>query len=253
MAATATFRHSAPNPHLDRGEIHIWHARLNLIPPAVPNVLLTLSSDERERAESFRFEKGRNQYAISRGILRTLLGEYLDVQPASLHFCYSSFGKPFLPPDSVPYPIHFSVSHSDGLAVFAFSRDQEIGIDLERIRPTFEVERIAKAFLPPAELSKLHSLAPSERPVEFFRQWTRLESCAKTHGIGLSLLDGFEAPSPPQAHSLSQPAGNSCGETSSWAVEHFTPQTGYIAALAATVGGSSLKHWRYPGRARIFF
>jgi len=251
MALNGTFSHPTRFPGLNRREIHVWLARLDLIPRTRKNFLLTLSLDERARSERFRFDKDRNRYVIARGILRTLLGDYLDVAPASLHFCYGSFGKPFLAPQSSPYPIHFSVSHSCGLALFGFSRDQEIGIDLERIRMNFKFEHMAKAFFPPFEFSELNSVAASGRLVEFFRIWTRLEAYAKARGTGLSLLDGSGASFPPQTDPVSQPVCNHCEEVSSWAVEHFTPETNYIGALAARKCGSSLKYWQYPDQTEI--
>lgn len=251
MALNGTCLHPTRLLNLNRREIHIWHARLDLIPRTMQSLRLTLSPDERARSERFRFEKDRNRWVIARGILRTLLGDYLDVAPSSLHFCYGSFGKPFLAPESLPYPIHFSVSHSCGLALFGFSRDQEIGIDLERIRMNFEFEHMAKAFFPPGELSELHSLAASGRLAEFFRLWTRLEAYAKARGTGLSLLDGYGVSSPPQADPVSKPVCNHCDEISSWAVEHFTPETNYIAALAARICGSSFKYRQYPDQTEI--
>jgi 4'-phosphopantetheinyl transferase len=251
MALDRTCPNPAPLPSLDRGEIHIWSARLDLISRTVRSFLLTLSSNERARSERFRFERDRNRYVMARGILRKVVGDYLDVAPASLNFWYGSFGKPFLAPESLPYPIHFSVSHSCGLVLFGFSRDQEIGIDVERIRVNFEFEHMAKAFFPPGEFAELHSLAASGRPAGFFRLWTRLEAYSKGRGTGLSLLDVSGASSPPHADPVRQPARNYFEEISSWAVEHFTPETDYIAAVAARIGGSNLRYWKYPDQIEI--
>jgi 4'-phosphopantetheinyl transferase len=253
MAVDAKFSYPTQFPNLNRTEIHIWQARLDLIPHALQSLLLTLSSDERGRSERFRFAKDRNRYVIARGILRALLGDYLGVPPASLRFSYGSFGKPFLAPESLPYPIHFSVSHSCGLAVFGFSQDQEIGIDLERIRMDFEFEQIAKSFFPSGEFSGLHSLVASGRFVDFFRVWTCLEAYAKARGTGLCLFDGSGAPFPAQAAPVSQSVGNHCQEISNWEVEHFTPESNYIAALAVRKSGSSLKFWKYTEQTEMLF
>ncbi len=78
---------------LDRGEIHIWHARLEQLNGLAQNLALTLSPDERDRANSFRFELDRERYAMSRGILRKLLGEYLGVSPGDLDFHYGRMGN----------------------------------------------------------------------------------------------------------------------------------------------------------------
>lgn len=233
MAVSVTFQQSAMPRGLDREEIHIWYAWLDQLAGSAQGLLLTLSPDERDRAEKFRFEKDRNRYTLSRGILRKILGDYLGVSPGSLQFHYGSHGKAYLSEKSLPYAMHFSVSHSCGLVLFGFSRDQEIGIDLERIRMGFDFEGIAKKFLSPSEFAKLHSLAPAARSAEFFRLWTRLEAYAKARGIGISLLD--------DSGTLLND-----GERSNWRIEEFTPELGYVASVASTLSTSILKHWKYP-------
>ena len=244
MELSGTYLPPARFPSLDRGEIHVWIARLDLITHPMQTLFSTLSPDERARSEKYRFEKDRNRYVTSRGILRSLLGQYLNVPAAKLNFSYGSSGKPFLAPESLSYPIHFSVSHSCGLALFGFSRNQEIGIDLERVRQDLEFERMAKAYFPPGEFSELRSLAPAGRSAEFFRLWTRFEAYAKARGIGLSLLDGFVASSPLEADRVSPPV-RQCEDISGWTIDHFSPELNYIAALASKIRGSNLKQWHY--------
>jgi 4'-phosphopantetheinyl transferase len=123
------------------------------------------------------------------GILRSLLGAYLDVEPENLQFSYGPFGKPFLLGGWSESPVHFNVSHACGRALYAFSRDQEIGVDLERIQTNFDFVRLANSFFPTVEITRLHSYAAAQRLPEFFRIWTRLEACGKACGLGLSILD----------------------------------------------------------------
>ncbi|MGB7730654.1 MAG: 4'-phosphopantetheinyl transferase superfamily protein [Candidatus Acidiferrum sp.] len=232
MPASVTFQQSAVPRGLNRGEIHIWHARLELLAGMAQGLLLTLSPDEQRRAEKFRFEKDRNRYAMSRGILRDLLGRYLGISPGSVQFHYGAHGKPYLSEKSSPYPIHFSLSHSCGLVLFGFSLDQKIGIDVEHIRTDFDFESIAKKYLSASEFAKLLALAPAARSAEFFRWWTRIEAYAKARGIGISLLDDQGMSSP-------------VGEMSNWKLEEFTPEVDYVASVASTLSTSILKHWKY--------
>jgi len=246
MATNVTSKQFAMLKGLERGEIHIWHARLEQLNGTAQGMVLTLSPDERDRANSFRFELDRDRYAMSRGILRRLLGKYLDVSPGSLQFRYGLYGKPYVAEESLPQPIYFSVSHSCGLVLFGFSRDQEIGIDLERIRMDFDFENIAKALLPPGEFAKLFSLAHAARFAEFFRLWTRMEAWAKARGIGMSLLDGAGTYSQRGEDLVWRSVCIPSGEFSSWKIEEFSPEPHYVASVASTFSASSLKHWKYP-------
>jgi 4'-phosphopantetheinyl transferase len=196
--------------------------------------MMRLADDERVKAESFRFEIDRSRYLAGRGILRSLLACYVDVEPESLRFSYGPFGKPFLAGGSLAFPMHFNVAHAGGRAVFAFSRDQEIGIDLEYAQPDFDFERVANASFPPAELAELHSYAAAQRLPEFFRIWTRLEAFAKASGRGLSLLE------------------NGATGLSSWNIAHFYPEPGYVAAIATKCSALKLKHYKYHIRESPF-
>jgi hypothetical protein len=76
-------------PELATHEIHIWRAALNLANSRFSKFTqTTLSMDERIRAEQFQFERDRNYFIVRRGILRTMLGSYLNVDPSRIQFSY---------------------------------------------------------------------------------------------------------------------------------------------------------------------
>src|SRR5687767_4516990 len=61
------------------GIVELWSAVLDDQPADVVAHLQTLiSPDEAERARKFYFERDRRRFVVGRGILRTLLGRYLD-------------------------------------------------------------------------------------------------------------------------------------------------------------------------------
>jgi len=90
-------------------------------------------------------------------MLRVFLGGYLKLYPEQVPIGYSSFGKPILTEPRHPYDLKFNLAHSDGLALYAFSRSHRIGIDLEYIRPDFATAEIAQRFCSPVR-SPLRSL-----------------------------------------------------------------------------------------------
>src|SRR5580692_940342 len=245
MPALVKFEQSAVPPKLDPGEIHICHARWEEVAGTPHDMVGALSPEERDRANKFRFKKDRDRYATSRGILRKLLGEYLSVSPVRLQFHYGSHGKPHLAENPLPHPIHFNVSHSSEFVLFAFSPDQEIGIDVEYIRTDYDFEAIARRFLLPAEFTKLISMPSDTRISEFFRLWTRMEAYAKARGIGIPLLDDLRT-LPPTEDLAPQIVDNPREETSNWKITDFIPELSYVASLAAAFPSSLLKHWKYP-------
>jgi hypothetical protein len=94
-----------PGKRLRANEIHIWSACLTRPEGVRVPFLETLSAEERERAARFHFHQDQRRWIICRGVLRTLLGSYLDLEPARIRFREGEYGKPQLqsaPPPSPP-------------------------------------------------------------------------------------------------------------------------------------------------------
>lgn len=172
---------------LAANEVDVWRAGLGDQPPQVAQFLETmLSADEVERASRFHFERDRKLFIVGRGTLRVLLGGYLGCLPQEVAFRYGANGKPMLAagPDGLP-PLYFNLTHSDGVALLAFTRVGEVGIDLERIRELPDWQSIAEASLPPRQLERLWRQPVHRRREEFFRAWTQQEALLKAAGTGL--------------------------------------------------------------------
>lgn len=189
-----------------------------------------LSDDEISRANRFHFEKDRKQFVVSRGILRTLLGNYLDCQPNKLSLLYSPYGKPFIENNE---GLRFNLAHSQDVAVFGFSIKREIGVDVEQIRQISDMEVLAARFFCQEETAKLMRLLPSERYSAFFRCWTRKEAYIKGLGKGLGIdLDQFEvslSPGEPAALLRSLPG---FADVSLWHLQEIPVEPGYVGAVA---------------------
>ncbi|HXK09640.1 MAG TPA: 4'-phosphopantetheinyl transferase superfamily protein [Vicinamibacteria bacterium] len=210
-------------------EVHVWCADLDVLSEATFD--LALSPDERARGERFRFARDRRRFSISRGLLRHLLGRYAHVPPAALRFGYGHRGKPFLPGDD---GLRFNVSHSGGLALLAFARDRELGVDVERERSVPEACDIARRYFSRREETALVSLPEGERTKAFFRCWTRKEAVVKAQGDGLAQpLDAFDVTlAPGEPARLLFVRGEALPRF--W-LEDVPPAPGFAGALA--VGG----------------
>src|SRR5713226_8070086 len=114
-------------------EVHSWCASLDVPPETSARLYATLTLDERTRSARFRFERDQQRYIVARGVLRDLLGRYLQIQPGEIRFVYNAFGKPDLGPEFANR-LKFNLSHSAGLALIAISPASDVGVDLEYIR-----------------------------------------------------------------------------------------------------------------------
>jgi 4'-phosphopantetheinyl transferase len=207
----------------------------------------TLDDDERSRAARFYFSRDRDRFVVARGVLRALLGRYLNRAPESLAFSYSTHGKPALVSEPGADPICFNLSHSHGAALYAVTRSCEVGIDLEFIRCDLEAEQIAERFFSPNEIVALRALPPSLKRYAFFLCWTRKEAYIKARGEGLSMsLDQFDVsltPGEPAALLSTNPDSD---EALRWFLRNLTPAPGYAAALAIRGRDRTLSCWQWP-------
>ena len=81
---------------LQSDEVHVWRVSLEVDATEVKSLAPVLSADERERAGRFRFHKDRDNFTVARGMLRVLLGRYLNLEPSRLEFSYGPHGRPAL-------------------------------------------------------------------------------------------------------------------------------------------------------------
>jgi 4'-phosphopantetheinyl transferase len=144
-----------------------------------------LSPDERDRAASFRFARDRSRYVVARGLLRTLLGERLGIEPELVEFAHGEHGKPRLAEDT---GLRFNLSHSKGLMALALSEGREVGVDVEAKRDELFTIGIARRYLPAPAADEIGRRTGTERTAEFFRAWVRQEAYAKGRGAGLELI-----------------------------------------------------------------
>jgi 4'-phosphopantetheinyl transferase len=182
------------HPYLAEGEVHVWRVDLASVEDGLGELLCP---GEHERAERFLREQDRRLWIHAHGLLRVLLGRYLKRDPSSLRFIRGAHGKPKLLEDpaggpgeagrdaSEPRRISFNLSHSQRLALLAFTASGEIGVDVEVPRCAIDVPRLAARAFPPAQAQRLTALDPAIREREFMRAWTRHEARLKCRGTGI--------------------------------------------------------------------
>lgn len=134
-------------------ELHLWRARLDCGGwPGADG----LPAPERRRAGELVRERPRARWVASRWALRSVLGRYLERDPAEIELLVGERGKPLLADGSAT--LRFNLSHSGELATIAVADGLEVGVDVQRV---------------------------GGRPAGFYAEWTRREAVAKCLGVGL--------------------------------------------------------------------
>lgn len=227
-------------------DVHVWRAALTQPLARVQQLVQTLSADERIRAERFYFERDRNRFIVGRGLLRMVLSCYVGIAPEQLQFCYGSRGKPTLAETPGGSKLRFNLSHSEGMALYAVTRDREIGIDIEYIRPITEMEQIAKRFFSVQENAVFCALPPNQKQTAFFNCWTRKEAYVKGIGDGLALpLDQFDVSLTPGEPARLLAIKGDRSAANHWSLQELSPAPGYVAALAVEGNNWNLSCWQW--------
>ncbi len=241
MSADLLWAQPPANVVATNDEIHVWRASLDLPDPYVCQFRQTLADDEQQRADRFHFEKDRKAFVVARGLLRTILGRYLNMAPDAVRFSYNRYGKP-----AVEQAVCFNLSHSAALAIYAVARGRDVGVDVECIRRLPDAQRIAERYFSERERTELRALPVDQRQEAFFRCWTRKEAYIKATGQGLSLpLDQFDVSlSPGEPATISHPRQDP-EENASWSLRELDPGPGYAAALAVEGHDWQLRAWQW--------
>lgn len=217
---------------LEKDRIHVWRVGLEADDRALAEMRKLLDDYEQSRADRFKFEKHRRRFIVGRFALRTLLGKYLDRDPASLSYEYSGHGKPSLG----ACELSFNLSNSHELALVAVTLCRRVGVDVEHLRPMPDALKLAARFFTEKETAALRCSPEKELQLSFFRTWTRKEAILKASGEGLSRpLNSFD---------VSQPAGPLLVETpdgfdrpTTWRLNDLSLEDEYAGAIAADGDG----------------
>ena len=222
---------------LSHAEIHIWRAFLDQPLSLVEQLAQTLSADESARAERYHFAYDRQHFIVARGLLRSILGNYVHVEPGHLQFNSGPHGKPALAQTSSRNVLRFNLSHSQGLALYAFTRDREVGIDLEYIRPIAEAQQIAERYFSVQVRNALRNLPPAELSRQFFIYWTRMEAYLKARGDGLTGLSEEHETADPKELPMT------------WSIQSLVPAPGYVASFAIQEHDVRIVYHEWSGKA----
>ena len=206
--------------------LSLWWAPLDASASALRGPAVSLSPEERQRADRYHRPVDRGRFVAARRWLRHLLARQLLCVPSEVPIVTDDLGKPRIAGSD----LRFSAARSGGIALYATSWTMEVGVDIESIRAAADVDGIAARFFTRAERRALASLPPAQRRDASFRCWTRKEAYGKGIGTGLDF--------PLDAVDVWSDDGRSA-RVSGWSVH----QVAVPAGLAAAVAGADTEEW----------
>ena len=224
-------------------EVHVWRTSLNTSSVHLQSLQRALSPDELERANRFHFAHHRHHFIVARGTLRTLLSRYLNTSPKELHFQYNVYGKPAL--DIPATRLQFNLSHSHELALFAFSYNRELGVDIEYMNRNIEYDELAQHTFSLQEAAIVTALSGEAKREGFFNCWTRKEAYIKSRGMGVSLdLASFDVSLRPGDPATLLQSRENPHEVTRWRFEALNAGEDYKAAIAVEGHDWQLRTWQ---------
>jgi 4'-phosphopantetheinyl transferase len=236
-----------PSFELDAQEVCVWRAFLDVSVDQVDAFEQILGPEELAEADRLISPRNRVRFVASRGVRRALLGRYLGCEPEALSFSRGRHGKPALADAGEDLSLHFNVSHSAGLALYALTRSREVGVDIERLRPELADERLVDRFFAAPEVAELRALPAQLWSQGFFACWTRKEAYLKASGWGLTFpLSEFAVTASPLADAALVAHRDGDEEAARWVLRSFWPAPGFVATVAVEGGTFRLRQFDWP-------
>ena len=171
----------SPSLDLAPDVVDVWMAPLDVGEKKMDEFLHRLSPSEQKRVGALLEDKAVHQFVVSRAMQRQLLANYVGGSPSDISFGVVAMGKPTLSrPNDIG--LKFNTTHSGNLVIIAVTKDRDVGVDTEKVRPVPRALRVAKRFYSNEEYEMLAALPENELDHAFLSIWVRREGTAKARG-----------------------------------------------------------------------
>lgn len=182
----APWRPTPKDLALTADHIYIWYCHLSQHIAELDKLSALLTTAECQRAQRLRSTQQRQQFIITRAMLRQYLALLTNSDPTDLKIDYMEHGKPILTQQPTQGDIRFNVSHSHDRALIAIAQGRNIGIDIEQINDTTNIDAIVARYFSATEQAEFNALPSALKAQAFFACWTRKEALLKAIGKGIS-------------------------------------------------------------------
>ncbi len=230
-------------------EVHVWTASRDAPDEVVEAMRALLDEDELRRADRFAFPRDRRQFAVGRGLLRTILGRYLDrppgVAPVRRQRPRQAGARPEAGRRSADPVQPGPLRPLGGLRPDAGAGGR--ASTSSGFAPTSAASRSPSGSSPPARSPRSGPCPRSREPWPSSTAGPARRRTSRPRGRAWPCpLDEFEvaiAPDRPAAllATLPDPA-----EASRWSLVEFPAEPGYVAAVCVEGDGWTLRQGTWP-------
>ena len=153
-----------------------------------PDLESTLSPDETADVARLSQEPHRRRMAISRGLLRTVLGIHLNLPAIEVPLFRDSKGRPYLAAHASTLGLQVSCSRSGHLGAFAIARHANVSLDIELVDHGSRFpDHLGPSVLSDFELACFNTAPAVRRERWMARAWVCKETAIKAIGRGLQI------------------------------------------------------------------
>ncbi len=171
---------------MNEKSIHVWWSNLDQPQNIVDNCHSFLSSEEKNRINKYNTQLLKNRQVMSKAILKKLLSLYLEKNVKEINFIYNNYGKPYIACDKVANSVKFNISHSENVGIFAFTLNDDLGVDIEKVKEYIEIDGIKEICFTNFEKEWYDNLNNEFKLEAFYKIWTIKEAFIKAIGEGFS-------------------------------------------------------------------
>jgi 4'-phosphopantetheinyl transferase len=226
--------------HISQDTVHVWRFWLRQPDAQVYDHLQLLSPPERRKTVSYYSLRNRKRFIIARGILRRILGSYLNRAPSQLQFTYHPWGKPSLQRSATDeIPLQFNLTHAQDIALCAVTATRRVGIDVEWVHDRPHLQTAIPLFFSTQEVNQITMAPTNQRLNAFYERWTRKEAYLKAIGAGINetqfLSDSY----------FTEPL-HAQNDTPQWTTIAIAPAPNYVATLVIEGHNVDLQCLHYP-------
>lgn len=166
-------------------EVHLWLACPGRIaePRSGYPACAWSGGRERPRVSGLSDRRQQEPNLEARVALKILIGFYTGYSPDQIALEHGPGGKPEL--GKSLQRLQFSYSMSSGYLLYAFSRNRELGVDIEIHPRDVHVQRLRKRILSKQEREYFDRLPGPQQHSGMLDWWTRKEAYGKLLGVGI--------------------------------------------------------------------
>jgi len=235
------------NHNLD-GEIHLWSSFLDQPDDIINRFYEVLSEEEKYRINKYKYKSLRYRHTVSKGLLKDFISKYLNIETKEISFVQNKYGKPSLQPELNEMNLQFNVSHSENLGIFAFTKGYELGIDVESIQETPNLNRLVDKCFSDFEKEWFYKSEPSLQKELFYKVWTGKEAFIKAIGIGLSFpLKEIEFKINSNKAIEFQSIHGDISYRGKWNIFTFNPPPNFISSLVVETNKLKIRRYSWDG------